>query len=237
MKRVSKAFMSKDEDDSKSLRKTEVQHRLPAVAWGVLLAAPLLLWLLCILSGILLYASEPQGRVEHLMEDFDRFIFKRYGSILPFLPLLIRSMTTFHQSNHRSSLLKCLLVYSLISALRGGIYWLHLQYQGSEQRPLMSDHVLLASSVIALLHSEIIYSLDNLVEMEVQCTGLLRESFTALAFVLSISLFGLVSMNAHFTCRYFHHPVESFAAAGIGAIFFQAPVLHTVISKLRKTAR
>ena len=101
----------------------------------------------------------------------------------------------------------------------------------------MSDHVLLASSVIALLHSEIVFGAEDLVEMEMRCAGLLRESIGALAFVTSILLFGLVSMDAHFTCHYFHHPIESFVAAAIGAICFQAPVLHWVRIKLRQTTR
>ena len=218
------ANASTDEGDDKI-----GNSRLPSVAWLALFVLPLLFWSATVISGCLLFTSEPK---DHFMADFDRYVFRRYGALLPFLPLLIR-FSIYHE-DHQASI-SCLMAYISITATRALLYWLHLKFQGLNDGALMSDHILLASSIVATLHSEIIHGMDGLFKMELRCAGLLQESIAAMAFVLSILLFGLISLDAHFTCRYYHHPTESLLAVFLGALFFQAPLLHWIRIKLLRS--
>lgn len=55
--------------------------------------------------------------------------------------------------------------------------------------------------------------------------GMVRSFFAACAFLLSIALTLLVSLDMFYTCRFYHYPTESATAIVAGLALFQVPVL------------
>ena len=71
--------------------------------------------------------------------------------------------------------LSCLSAYVTVGAVRLGLYLLHLVVQrhggGTEGTPWVSDHVFLASSVVACLQAEMICSLSDVIRLELNGSG------------------------------------------------------------------
>ena len=128
------------------------------------------------------------------------------------------------------------LVYHVHQA---GYFWLHPvewydaffgQVSVPKDAPdIMSDHVLLASTVLIGLACEVALALGSrAIHTQQSSSKLLIIAFTAAAFILAL----LVCGEMYFTARYFHSPTETLTAAVFGMALFQAPLLYYILSVL-----
>lgn len=128
------------------------------------------------------------------------------------------------------------LVYHVHQA---GYFWLHPvewydAFFGQVSLPqdapdIMSDHVLLASTVLIGLACEVALALaSRAIHTQQYSSKALLITFTAAAFVVALLLCG----EMYFTARYFHSPTETLTAAVFGMALFQAPLLYYILSVL-----
>jgi len=120
------------------------------LAWNVLLAVPLILWIVATAAGIMHFNGLPNKKsdVIHIMLWFDLLIFRKFGSLLPFIPLaarvaavtlLGRASIWWSQRRHDSRpptplctlALPCSCAYVLVVVVRIALYMLHLAAQGA----------------------------------------------------------------------------------------------------------
>lgn len=124
-------------------------------------------------------------------------------------------------------------------AHQAGYFWLHPiewydalfgQVSVPHDAPdIMSDHVLLASTVLTGLACEVALALaSRAIHTQQSSSKFMLVTFTAAAFVLAL----LVCGEMYFTARYFHSPTETLTAAVFGIALFQAPLLYYILSVL-----
>lgn len=117
----------------------------------------------------------------------------------------------------------CISLYVMVILLRAAMYAMHLAVQGNFGLFLMSDHILLAASVLASQHLELLFvSGDILIARAARRFGL-RVYLIGL-FCLNVVLCLCVSADMFYTARYYHHVPESFASLLAGLLLFQLPV-------------
>lgn len=100
-----------------------------------------------------------------------------------------------------------------------------------EEAPhMMSDHILLSSSVISGLTCEATLIFLSLVHRRRPWSPTALKLCAILATILSL----LVSFESFYTARYFHPPQEIVSAAIIGLILFQIPILIYIARLLQQ---
>ena len=134
-------------------------------------------------------------------------------------------------------------MYSVHAVLRAGVYYIHQAsttwfsqpmavlrglFGGSESDHIMSDHILLACTIIGGLSSEIVLVL---LSVAVRLRGgrrrsvLLLKMFAVVVLILALT----VCLEVYYTARYFHPPVETVVAAILGLLLFQIPILYYIL--------
>jgi len=131
----------------------------------------------------------------------------------------------------RPSLLGCFRVYIIITTVRWIVYFLHRSAE-SVARDMklgwdhfIADHIVLGASMVTILQLEMVFALDTLFRHRTKekwrgfLTALLDITLLVIDIALALILFGLTSMDMHYTARYFHPRFQSLAAFVIGLGF------------------
>jgi hypothetical protein len=236
---------------------------IPSVAaFKALVAVPLLLWWACIAAGMAAHQGRPDGKFSHPLAWFDSLLFKRAGDLIPMAVLLLRLVAAALSggASGSSGALKgaavpslwpgCAKLYAGLVALRLLVYGLHLltHHAALLSYHLVSDHMLLAGMVMALLQLEAACVVGDLCRMGVAegaaqqqggraaqqrraaeeqllpASG--QEVVLAAALLLACLLMVCTAGNMYFTARFFHQPIECFATAVLAFGLFQLPALH-----------
>ncbi len=178
-------------------------------------------------------------------------LLRRIGPLLPFVVFALRALfenwlfprssikKADEKQSHvrdcvlgaRPNLWDCFGLYVCLTLIRIGLYVLHLSCEWfllrAEVSPnhLLSDHIVLAASLVAILKVEIAFLLEGLNErnpLSVRTTRKksLKEAlaFSLLFIVLSIALllFGAVCGDMYYTAMYFHPRMQSLTALCVG---------------------
>ncbi|GIL42101.1 hypothetical protein Vafri_134 [Volvox africanus] len=226
-----------------------------------LLTAPLLVWLTAVLAGIVHSEPIPEGLSKrefvHPVTWFDKHIFRVYGPLLPLAPYLIRvaslglrASTPVPSPSGSQPLrrrlqpgvtlvLPALLAYLTIALVRIGVYLCHLGLQRwtGGLLVLVSDHLILAASVVACLQSELVMCASDaykaVLVQDIDQNKKLRFFVIFGAVLISIIILILLCVDMYCTSRWFHQPKESVLALLGGGAIFQMPVtvwlLHTCV--------
>ncbi|GLC45647.1 hypothetical protein PLESTB_001790000 [Pleodorina starrii] len=223
-----------------------------------LIGLPLLLWIAVVLVGTLHAEPIPDGltrrEFEHPLTWFDVHVFRVWGPLLPLAPYLVRvaamglripsSATGAGPFGGHLRLrpgvtlpLPSLAAYLLVIAVRIALYVGHvaLQRSGPQGLVLVSDHLLLAASMVACFQSELVMCLSDVYKAEVlrgvdRSAGA-RQLAVVVALVVSMFTMVFVYSDMYCTARWYHHPTESLSALAVGALVFQAPVVVWIISR------
>lgn len=228
---------------------------VPSVlAWRVLIILPLLLWTWSVIWGMSAFDGIPENRraARHFMMWFDVLVFRTpAGPALPFIILAVRWLSTAGlrregiQSVAPTVISKVLVPYLVVTLGRMLLYGVHAWWQAShrlshdashvvpvkaeeaasESIAYLSDHILLGASVVALLHSEMICAVSDMIKLAAVTDSDWRVMVAASALMKSILLLVLVVLDMHWTARLFHYPAESAVAFAAGLLLFQVPIL------------
>ncbi|GIL74244.1 hypothetical protein Vretimale_1992 [Volvox reticuliferus] len=218
-----------------------------------LLTAPLLVWLVAVLAGIVHSEPIPEGvskrEFVHPVTWFDKYVFRVYGPLLPLAPYLIRVASLGLRASTpvpspsgsqplrrrlqpgATLVLPALLAYLTIALVRIGVYICHLGLQRwtGGLLVLVSDHLLLAASVVACFQSELVMcTSDAYKALLVRCSDRcmkLRLLAMFISVLITTILLILVCVDMYCTARWFHQPKESGLALLAGAVMFQLPVV------------
>ena len=225
----------------------ELSPRYPAgwriystVRWiGV---AAFLLSLVPMLLGMLHFEGLMRPR-NLALRHFDS-LFRRFGTLFPFLPLVLRGVGTWKHSAWTSThcpntrvfrLWDTLWIYAGCQFLRLFVYLSHLIVQerhlAGEQ--LMSDHAVLALSVMACLTVEVAVT-SHLAVAAARSRG--GSVLFHVAAFLAWALLMLTSLDMYDTTRYFHHLEDSFTAFIIGSCIFGVLAIGLLLVPWRPTA-
>ncbi|KAG2441523.1 hypothetical protein HXX76_003145 [Chlamydomonas incerta] len=217
-----------------------------------LLSLPLLLWAGAVGAGCLHWEAElPDGAsrrdFEHPLIWFDRHVFRVWGSLLPLPPLFIRIAAVRLRRRpppggtalrRRATLaVQAAQLYSIILVVRLALYAGHVALQRHAGLFLVSDHLLLAASVVACYQSELVLAFSDAYKAELLAR---HDPGAGVAQVAAVSalvggVFLLVALygDMYCTARWYHHPGENLAALGLGAAVFQLPVLVWLLRQAR----
>ncbi|KAG2499449.1 hypothetical protein HYH03_002396 [Edaphochlamys debaryana] len=214
-------------------------------ALAALLLVPLALWGVAVAVGIAHAEPLPEGTAkgsfEHPLSWFDRHVFRVWGPLLPLAPLLVRlaALRLRLPPSPRGSrpplrpcpslALQALCMYGAVIAVRLGLYLSHVAAQRHAGVFLVSDHLLLAASVVACFQAELVLCVSDVYKCEVlreadPGAGGVRQVAVVAALVCSMFALVFVCGDMYCTARWFHHPAESVGALAAGAVLFQAPV-------------
>ncbi|KAG2437742.1 hypothetical protein HYH02_011118 [Chlamydomonas schloesseri] len=229
-----------------------------------LLGLPLLLWVAVVGAGCLHWEAElPDGAskedFEHPLIWFDRHVFRVWGPLLPLLPYLVR-VAAFSLRRRRlqpqtgaaaasapaapaplrpaaSLAVQAGLLYFVIIVVRIALYVGHVALQRGAGVYLVSDHLLLAASVVACFQSELVlcFSDAHKAELLARHDPGAGTPQVAAASGLVGAVFVLVALygDMYCTARWYHHPGENLAALGVGGAVFQLPVLLWLVRQAR----
>ncbi|EFJ46623.1 hypothetical protein VOLCADRAFT_92767 [Volvox carteri f. nagariensis] len=187
--------------------------------------------------------------VHRTVDDVITHVFRVWGPMLPLAPYLVRVASLGLQGRAPAPSLsdskplsrplcpgvtlplQTLFVYLTIILLRLVIYVGHvaLQRWSTGALVLVSDHLLLAASVVACFQSELVMCLSDVYKSELlrgmdQSTDL-RQLVVVGGFVVSMFAMVFIFGDMYCTARWYHHATESWAAVFAGALLFQAPVV------------
>lgn len=185
-------------------------------------------------------------------------VYQSFGSLLVPGCLAVRAVLTFAlpargARGRVASLLVPGIMYGMLAVLRAGVYVLHSSGMilssrrwraRGETHHVMSDHILLAASVISGLGSEAALAVLSWeptlaprgAAPAAQHARSLPHDLAAATYTLSVSALALlVCTESYFTARYFHPRVESAVAMVMGVVLFQAPSLMFNIRVLQAT--
>ncbi|CAL8465031.1 g4566 [Coccomyxa elongata] len=213
------------------------------------LAAIAVLWIISILIGGFLHSEVHHGMETKTLQArlpllwFDRLL-RRHGPLLPLPVFAIRLavdiaavLSNGHnlqspQGNRlRHHLAEAAVVYVGVTAVRLFVYGLHcagvyrlLSRAGAVSAvpiQLMSDHIFLGASVVAILSAELVLLRCTLRQAScpVHVKTLARAGLLAAA-----ALLVLTCGDMHFTARFFHERTETFLGAILGLLAFQIPI-------------
>lgn len=119
-------------------------------------------------------------------------------------------------------------IYTLLSVLRWLIYFGHVAYtkrQASGGQHVVSDHIVLALSVGAMLQSEAVILFETALAAPNRRRGAPRGGALLWGVCLACVLTLLLLMgDMYSTARWFHHPRETAWAAAIGVAAFHMPI-------------
>lgn len=142
-------------------------------------------------------------------------------------------------------------VYVAVTVVRWGIYTLHVlmaptvlsswKWPGSLTTDLMSDHIFLGASLVAILTAEghQLAAYARSWQLRGRSGGVahpgaaLHRRLVIVAMVAWTVLMAVICTDMHTTARHFHEPRESIVAALAGLVVFQAPM--TLYMCLRTT--
>ncbi|GLI70494.1 hypothetical protein VaNZ11_015400 [Volvox africanus] len=217
-----------------------------------LLTAPMLVWLAAVLAGVVHSEPLPGGLSKrefvHPVTWFDRHVFRVYGPLLPLAPYLIRVASLGLRASApvpspsgsqplrrrlqpgATLVVPALLAYLIIALVRIGVYLCHLGLQRwtGGLLVLVSDHLILAASVVACFQSELVMCTSDayktLLFRDMDRSRKLRLFAIVGAVLISTIFIILVFVDMYCTARWFHHPKESVLALLGGAAMFQIPV-------------
>lgn len=99
--------------------------------------------------------------------------------------------------------------------------WLAPDVPAGHPPHIMSDHILLAATVVGGLVTEGVVVFLSLGHRGSSRSASLLPILAAFTTVLAV----IVSIESYFTARYFHPPSEIVMGAVIGLVFFQVPLL------------
>jgi len=130
-------------------------------------------------------------------------------------------------------------VYTMQAALRAVVYELHRAgfflpkpknstIEGELHTHIMSDHVLLAATVVGGLSCEAVLVYMSIAHRRRAVSPYVLKAVAAVATVLAL----LVCIETYYTARYFHPPSEIISGAVLGLVLFQAPLLYLSMREL-----
>lgn len=218
-----------------------------AAVYGVTLGC----WLLIVAAGIVFCSGRPGPGAFLPLAWFDK-IFRAVGPLIPIVIIAARFAVQYwsvgmFQSNFlwRKNLIEPLVFYFCMSVLRLLIYWTHLRIERSslmERLPpsleepghILSDHIVLGSSVIAILQVEAVFLFQEWKKRQSTFSGYQEVNqsrswrvpkFAGLKLVIFIFfvLFGLTAFDMFFTALYFHPRLQSSLGLLTGLIAFHLP--------------
>lgn len=208
-----------------------------------LLVLPLLLWAVAVLVGSLHNEALPDGAdkrtFQHPLSDFDRYVFRVWGPLLPLAAFALRLLAGLARlppspptaAGRPTPLrpgvtlaMRALVLYVAVAAVRVAVYLGHVAVQRQAELFLMSDHLLLAASMVSCLQSEMLLALSDMYKMELLRDAFLRQAAVAASLVLAALTALTVAADMYFTARWFHSPGESLASLVAGTLLFHVPV-------------
>lgn len=217
-------------------------------AFKALVVMPLLLWWICIAAGMANYIGrEERGKINHILIWFDQLVFKQMGNGIPLIVMSLRlaaAMSADEGLEMATAWPRCLKLYVTAIVTRLASYATHvfLIRTGVLSSHVLSDHMLLAGMVMAILQAELACVVSDLCTMglvekqkimeRVAPRGpslmpvSLQELLLAAALVSAVLLMVCVSGDMYFTAVYYHEPWECFATCVLGFLLFQGPVVH-----------
>lgn len=224
------------------MRRTEQQHhaiqktRGMRVFWWFLMA-----WIGASAIGILLQNSVSHDTtwgighipgLEDILDSFDR-MFRMMGGVVVGMAwsarVAIKSCIYAFSPSHMSSsehIWFPAALYTCQGIIRVWVYKAHMFFAvDTAVGHIMSDHVLLSSSIVAGLVCEIylIYTSKSIRDRQTIGARLLY----ILAGILSIVL-SLLIIHVYKTARYHHSPLETVASVLLGSILFKLTVYLTI---------
>lgn len=99
--------------------------------------------------------------------------------------------------------------------------WLAPDVPAGHPPHIMSDHILLAATVVGGLVTEAVVIFMSLRSRGDSPSALILLILAGIITILAI----IISIESYFTARYFHPPSEIVMGAVIGLVFFQVPLL------------
>lgn len=197
-----------------------------------------------------------------LFPRFDRIV-RKVGPLLPLIPVSFRVLAqlwpTIKGTSHSfkcwwRTVLEPLLLYIGISVWRIIIYRAHLAVENSslinkfpktirEDGHVVSDHIVLGASMIAILQIEAILLFQEYKRRNNAFAGyqqlnnrsrLLSSKFAVVytAILVLATLFALTTGDMFFTALHFHPQLQSSLAVGLGLVAFQLPSLFWVYYRI-----
>ncbi|KXZ50363.1 hypothetical protein GPECTOR_16g536 [Gonium pectorale] len=124
----------------------------------------------------------------------------------------------------------CAGLYTLVIAARIGLYLAHLGLQAGAGVYLVSDHLLLAASMLACFQAELVMCASDAFKAELlrprdpRVGAGARQVAVIAAFVSSAFLLVALFGDMYATARWFHARAESLGALAAGAALFNGPV-------------
>lgn len=168
-------------------------------------------------------------------------LFRKAGSLLPFIPLTLRCLVQIQgESQGQAKIpvffrsLQGVALHVAVLAVRLGLYRLHVlgQRQGIVAGDLVADHCVLGVSVQAALAFEIAAAL--LVAATSRGAVMAFRVYTVCA-ASAWMLLLLVSFDMRDTAKYFHHSEESLLGVALGVAVFALPMCYLLLTPvLRK---
>ncbi|MEW5306782.1 MAG: hypothetical protein WDW36_009220 [Sanguina aurantia] len=117
----------------------------------------------------------------------------------------------------------CMYVHVIVILVRAALYQTHLAVQGQFGLYMMSDHILLAASVLASQQLEMLFVSGDI--RNARLSGRWRlGAYLALLLGLNVALCLCTSADMFYTARHYHHAAESVASLVGGLSLFQLPM-------------
>lgn len=216
-------------------------------------------WLCAITQGIFRNNGIPPVREELPFKTFDR-VLRLVGPAVPLAVMLIRYLAYLPlgrlpgpdtDNSSSGTFLHLAAVYAALTVVRWGIYVLHVllaptvlrswKRPGSLTTDLMSDHIFLGASLIAILtseghqlaaHARGWHRRSNATSQSHTQThnqssppgAAIHRRLVIVAMVVWTLLVASICTDMYTTARHFHEPRESVAAAVAGVFVFQVPM-------------
>lgn len=218
-------------------------------------------WLCAITQGIFRNNGLPPVREELPFKMFDR-VLRLVGPAVPLAVMLLRYLAylplgrlpgpdTVAGNSSSGTFFQLAAVYAALTVVRWGIYVLHValaptvlrswKRPGSLTTDLMSDHIFLGASLIAILTSEghqlaaharswhrrrsaTSQSHTQTHNQSPPPGAAIHRRLVIVAMVVWTLLVASICTDMYTTARHFHEPRESVAAAVAGVFVFQVPM-------------
>lgn len=163
-------------------------------------------------------------------------LFRKAGSLLPFIPLTLRCLVQIqvkHPGQAKAPLFfRCLqgvILHVAILAVRLALYRLHVlgQGQGIVAGDLLADHCVLGVAVQAALAFEIAAALLMIATTR---GAVMAASVYTVCAASAWMLLVLVSFDMRDTTKYFHHSEESLLGVALGVAVFALPMCYILLT-------
>ena len=202
---------------------------------------PWLIWITTVSLGIVYneYIDNKKTKMYLPLTPFDNAL-RTIGPFLPLAPLAMRALgETFAaleqrkikgSTRRKTHIVSSVVFFGGVQTVRLGVYLLLVKVVFPKSKGTVypfSDHIFLGLAVSACAQFEAVRSLASFTEIKRQ-----RRSITTVAIVLwalaaccALALATLCALDAHYTARYFHAPIDSAFAMVAGAALFHVPLL------------